>query len=276
MANKATPLSPQIVPTLQRVYGLVDEACRAAGDMDVIEYLCLVDVAEHASGLQHREIATQYAFLQEALTPFAALEQKELIERRRSESDRRSFAFVSTLKGQDRLALIDKAVAFLLVGSTPRATEERFEQFISQMHVMAQQQETPLLTECLFPAFFLRSLCDFHARVLEECSVAGVSTTAFAILNLLQDQSSGLNAQAIALRVGVSELIIDALLERMEDRHWLRNVGDTYTISTTGKQKCAALDKGVTEYYSSIHVGASSEQQERNEQVVENCLYLFG
>lgn len=257
------------------LYRKLSGVCQSTGDMDPAEYGILLSVSEHDQGIEMRALRKRLAFFPDALGYLSLLESKELIERKRSSTDRRAFAYEATMKGLDRAHLVDDAIARVLVGSTPRITEERFSHLIETMHKAVLDNEAATRIVTLFPATAILGLCALQSCMLEVGSVAGMPTAAFAILQIVLMNDNQLTADDIAAKIGVPAAIIEVFTERMNKRHWLR-VDRYLSLTETGRQKGEAVAERLAQRIPLLYSQATLAQREVFERVTETCLYLFG
>lgn len=275
MAQTRTPYDPRTAIVILSLYRKVSDVCQSTGDLDPLEYAILLAASEYENGIDTRMLKNMLTFDPQSINYVDLLESKELIERKRSSTDRRAFAHAATRKGRDRIALVDGAIARTLIASTPRVTEERFEHLVEAMHKAVLSDKGVDRIATLFPATALLGLCALRNCIINESSVAGMSTTAFAILQTLSLYDKHMTAEDIAAKLGVPAVIITVFIERMEERHWLR-VDPFLSLTETGKQKGIAVAERLAQRIPQLQEHATDAQRKTFEHVAETCLYLFG
>ncbi len=261
---------------LHYLYTSIDAVCMHVGDISPLEYALLTEIAEMPEGFPLQNIKRAYANVWGSVeTASELLEEKELVERKRLANDRRKFALHATLKGRNRINTVDESLAFSLVDSTTRITEERFEQFATQLHGL-QGEEATRIAAGIIPSQPLRLLYLANQYMVQECARVDLSISQFVVMCILMVFPQGLCEEAIGQRLGVSAgaSITASVLDGLENRHLIR-LADAATITTEGTERAALiLDRlrvKILEAFDRI----SAERREDVVAAVESCLYLF-
>ena len=261
---------------LHYLYTSIDAVCMHVGDISPLEYALLTEIAEMPEGFPLQDIKRAYSNVWGSVeTASELLEEKELVERKRLANDRRKFALHATLKGRNRINTVDESLAFSLVDSTTRITEERFEQFATQLHGL-QGEEATRIAAGIIPSQPLRLLYFANQYMVQECARVDLSLSQFVVLCILMVFPQGLCEEAIERRLGVSAgaSITASVLDGLENRHLIR-LADVATITTEGTERAALiLDRLRVKILEAFdRIGA--ERREDVVAAVESCLYLF-
>ena len=261
---------------LHYLYTSIDAVCLHIGDVSPLEYALLTDIAEARQGFPLQDIHATYDRLWGNIEQMSALlEEKELIERRRLQNDRRKFAFHATLKGRNRIDAIDASFAFSLVNSTARITEERFEQFVAQLHSLQAQSDSRVAAG-IIPAYPLRLLCFGNQHLVKECARLDTSISQFVALCTLCVFSQGLSEEALGKRLGISAggSIAASVLDLLEDKHLIRRAAEI-TITEEGVERAALIRDRLRAKILQAFDRVGPDQRDTLVAAIESCLYLF-
>ncbi|MBQ9021003.1 MAG: hypothetical protein IJ113_03160 [Eggerthellaceae bacterium] len=261
---------------LHYLYTSIEAVCLHIGDMGPLEYALLTEIAEMPQGFSLQGVQESYGLLWGNCDhSIALLEEKELVERRRLEQDRRKFAIHATLKGHNRINAIDEAFAFSLVDSTARITEARFEQFVAQLHAL-QAQDPSRVAAGIIPSYPLRILCFANQYLVQECTRLDMSVSEFVVLCALRVFPQGLSEEAIRRRLGVSAggSIAASVLDVLEEKHLVRRAVEV-TITEEGRDRAALILDRLRAKILQAFERVGAEQRETLVAAIESCLYLF-
>lgn len=263
-----------------RVTRFVEDACFFIGDLSLIEYALLCDIAELNNKPSVRTLQKSFSYAWGNMeTVLALLEEKELVERCRSASDRRSFVLRETLKGRERLVAVDTAIAQAFVQSTPRATEERIERMVFQLHESATQDSAGRSLQTMLPALSHRFLYRVKQSLVYECMRMDLSVLEFIIMCVLCDGpvpwANPEQCAAYKPWLPIESPFFAFALSRLEDKHFIRQT-DTFALTDAGRQRAELL---IGRMHDSIVLVLDHIEEWRKAGIihsVDNCLYLFG
>ncbi len=261
---------------LHYLYTSIDAVCLHVGDISPLEYALLTEIAEMPQGFPVQDMKRSYAKAWGDIeTTSELLEEKELVERRRLANDRRKFALHATLKGRNRINTIDESFAFSLVDSTTRITEERFEQFATQLHGL-QEQDASRVAAGIIPSQPLRLLYLVNQHMVQECARVDLSVSQFVVLCVLMVFPQSLCEEVIENRLGVSagSSITASVLDGLESRHLIR-LADVASITTEGTERAALILDRLRVKMLEAFESVGAQRRENMVAAVESCLYLF-
>lgn len=269
---------PATVAVLHQLHGLMDGACRMAGDLDLSGAAVLADVAACGQGVSQRKLREDYGFCAEdadGAAPFVRpLTERELTELGRSAEDRRALALRATAKGAERAALIDRALGAQLVEAFPGLTEESFDQLVELCYGYARAAGHPATAVGLFPAPVLRQLAAFWHRVVVIAARYGMTSLQMVVLGGVCVSRPGLSTGARAEGLGLSERFLEVPMEGLRDRGLVLE-GDALGCTEAGFQRVTDFTQRLAAAQAERWEALSLSERTALGKLLQYALYLF-
>lgn len=269
---------PATVAVLHQLHGIMDDACRMAGDLDLPGAAVLADAVACERGVPLRRLRGEYGFCAEGAegtAPFVQpLAERELAVLGRSAEDRRALALCATAKGAERSALIDRALGSQLLEAFPGLTEENFDQLVALCYGYARAAGHPATATGLFPAPVLRQLAAFWHRVVVIAARFGMTSLQVVALGGVCVSRPGLSAGARAAGLGLSERLLEVQMEGLRDRGLVLE-GDRPGCTEAGSQRIADFTQRLAGAVAEGWEALPSSERSALGKLLQYALYLF-
>ena len=231
----------RMIVFMQRLYQLIERVTLAVGDMSFAEYGLAVNAAEMDHGLPLRAVQPRFSQFSNMLHYIELLEQKELVQRVRSHTDRRGYAVVTSDKGRARIGLADKTVALLFINEERRLTEELFEELVMRMRSFSVAADPTRRIFTLMPGTVLEYVGVYHLLLAEESSHMGLSSLQMSILCCLASESDPVTTDVVALRLGLPLDVAEMCLVDLAERRLLREESGWWELRDEGSRRVATF-----------------------------------
>ncbi|MCR5583158.1 MAG: hypothetical protein K6F70_06090 [Eggerthellaceae bacterium] len=264
---------PRFMYVVQRMSATTDLACLQVTALSLGEYAMLLRIAEAGEGLLLHELEHEFGFVKTPQYLISILEEKELVRRVRSRSDKRAFACEVSSKGRARIALVDEAIAVSLVGSNPDLCEEDLGALIDQFQAIARFDAGRHPTT-MFPSVALVALFKYRQLFERACSVAGILPLQMALLCILSSRDIAYDLSSLSTKTALFDFAIEFQLKAMM-RKGLVLYEEGYLATGRGVERMNDL---VTQF--SVELGRDFAQRDSDVQdayrnLAGYMLYLF-
>lgn len=282
MITPSVFLDKNFIAATKKLYVTMEVTAHRAGDISFGEYALLVNCAEFESGLPLNWILSSPDDQEDALCSVRMLEEKELLQRARMSTDRRSFTLMVTPKGRTRLALTDQAIAAAFISLYEKWTEEEFEYLINKMQALptayvihsAKDSATTARIGTIFPGAFLSFVHKHRRSMVKIAAYYGLTTLQTNILYAFKDTNMTLPLNYFTRFSDLPSVVLEFQMNDLAKRDLLA-IGHLLELTEKGSLRVEDMTRKIALHMDSFFADYLEEDAVLFEELGEYCVYLF-